>query len=159
MNRRWPDRFKQYDALLIPVLRILLGALFIYASLDKIWSPGLFAKALSNYRLLPLFLLHPAAIVLPWLELITGLALITNIFPRAANLLAGGMLAVFTLAVLSALLRGLDFNCGCFDLDSTATNIGFLKILQNLGLMVLSILLEIHFRFKVIPSDTRQASL
>ncbi|UCF03831.1 MAG: hypothetical protein JSV14_08635, partial [Deltaproteobacteria bacterium] len=35
------------------VLRIALGCLFIYASLDKIRHPDLFAEAVYNYQLLP----------------------------------------------------------------------------------------------------------
>ncbi|MDH3851011.1 MAG: hypothetical protein OEV09_08130, partial [Deltaproteobacteria bacterium] len=35
------------------VLRIVLGWVFIYASLDKIRHPDLFAEAVYNYQLLP----------------------------------------------------------------------------------------------------------
>jgi uncharacterized membrane protein YphA (DoxX/SURF4 family) len=130
------------------ILRLGLGVLFICASLDKIQHPGLFAKAISNYRILPLPFLHLTAIVLPWLELLTGLALILNRFPRAANLLLGGMLLIFTMGIISAMARGLDFNCGCFDLNAEASNMGLWKVLQNVGLLLsvycLDYLLRMH---------------
>lgn len=136
------------------ILRIALGGLFIFASLDKIWNPGLFANAVSNYRILPLALLHITAIILPWLELIIGMALIVNVYQRAANIILGGLLIIFTLAVSAAMLRGLDFNCGCFDLNATSSNLGLRKIFENLGLICGTILLDLHFRRAAKPGIT-----
>jgi len=127
-------------------LQVGLGLLFIYASLDKIWNPGLFAKAISNYRILPLPLLHISAIILPWLELLCGLALVFNRFQRAALTIVGGLLVIFILAILSAMLRGLDFNCGCFSMTNEEANMGLKKVLQNVGLLLSCALLEYNLR-------------
>ena len=121
----------KYGTLFVRIIQIGLGLLFIYASLDKIWNPGLFAKSISNYRILPLPLLHISAIILPWLELICGLALVINKYHRAAYLIIGSLLVVFILAISSAMLRGLDFNCGCFSTSNDESNVGLLKIFQN----------------------------
>ncbi len=51
------------------------------------------------------------------------------------------MLFVFTLAVIAALLRGLDISCGCFTQDPQAGKIGWMKVVQNLSLFFLSIFL------------------
>ncbi len=134
--------------LFVRMIQIGLGLLFIYASLDKIWNPGLFAKSISNYRLLPLSLLHISAIILPWVELLCGLALVSNRYQRAAYLILGGLLVVFTLAIVSAMGRGLDFNCGCFNVDSNESNVGLMKILQNVGLLLACALIE--YRAKVV---------
>ncbi|NQV30006.1 MAG: DoxX family membrane protein [Candidatus Marinimicrobia bacterium] len=144
-------QFKEFlnsraGSIVIHLLRIGLGLLFVYASLDKIWHPGLFAKAISNYRLLPLPLLQLSAIILPWLELTCGVALILNRYHRAANLVIGSLLLIFILAILSAMARGLDFNCGCFGVSSEETNIGFWKVAQNMGLLFSSIILEFRFQ-------------
>jgi len=136
---------KIYDLGLI-ALRVGLGLLFVYASLDKIIHPGLFAKAISNYRILPLPLLHATAIILPWLEFVGGLALLSGRYPRAANILIGSMTLVFTLAILLAISRGLDFNCGCFNLESANDNLGSFKVLQNMGLLFISGILEHSYR-------------
>lgn len=130
----------------VRIIQIGLGLLFIYASLDKIWNPGLFAKSIANYRILPLPLLHISAIVLPWLELICGLALIVNRYQRAAYTLIGGLLLIFIFAILSALARGLDFNCGCFSVDDEASNLGTRKVFQNIGLFVSILLMEYRTR-------------
>jgi len=137
---------------LLRLLAIGLGLLFVYASLDKLWNPGLFAKAISNYRLLPLPLLHLSAIILPWLELICGLALAFNCYPRAANLILGVLLIVFTLAIISAMVRGLDFNCGCFNVATAESNLGLQKLAENIGLILVSGLLEFNFDEIVISS-------
>jgi putative oxidoreductase len=136
----------KYGIWFVRSIQIGLGLLFIYASLDKIWNPGLFAKSISNYRLLPIPLLHLSAIILPWFELTCGLALVINRYQRVANLVIGSLLVVFILAIASAMFRGLDFNCGCFSVDSTESNVGLLKIFQNLGLLLSSLLIEYRMR-------------
>ena len=138
--------------LFIRIIQIGLGLLFIYASLDKIWNPGLFAKSIANYRILPLFLLHISAIILPWLELICGIALIINRYHRAAYTIIGGLLIVFILAILSAMARGLDFNCGCFSVDAEVSNLGTRKVFQNIGLFLSILLIEYRTRITQVVS-------
>ena len=65
--------------------RIVLGGVFIYASIDKIMHPEEFAKAIGNYHVLPFGLENLLALTLPWLELIADSALsniaISSMFP------------------------------------------------------------------------------
>jgi len=135
------------------ILQVGLGLLFIYASMDKIWNPGSFAKTIVNYRILPMSLLHISAIILPWLELICGVALVTNRYQRAALTIISGLLFVFILAIVSAMSRGLDFNCGCFRMDSEESNMGFRKVIQNLGLLFSCVLLE--YRTWLVKPESR----
>ena len=132
--------------LLIRILSLLLGGLFVWASLPKIWQPGLFARSLANYHLIPLVLLHPAAIILPWVEGVCGLALLVPRTSRAANLIIGTLLLVFTLAIISAIWRGLDFNCGCFSQTAGTANLGIVKVLENSGLLLIAGLYEWSLR-------------
>ena len=99
------------------ILRLLLGVLFIYASIDKIKSPEKFLKILYNYQLLPYMLLNPIAIILPWLECIVGISLITGIFLEGGVIWANLLLIIFFLALLIDFLRGMNINCGCFNLS------------------------------------------
>ncbi|MHB8077944.1 MAG: MauE/DoxX family redox-associated membrane protein [Candidatus Krumholzibacteriia bacterium] len=94
--------------------RLGAGATFLYASLDKIADPAGFARAVFHYRLLPLALLHPFALLLPWLEAVIGVALLAGLLRRGAALLAAGLTVVFLGAIAAALARGLDISCGCF---------------------------------------------
>jgi uncharacterized membrane protein YphA (DoxX/SURF4 family) len=97
--------------------RVILGVVFIYASLDKIQHPGEFAQAIYNYRMVPNAFINMMAIALPWLELICGILIIVGVFVRGSAMLIGAMLAVFIIALSSALMRGLDISCGCFTLE------------------------------------------
>jgi uncharacterized membrane protein YphA (DoxX/SURF4 family) len=99
------------------LLRVALGVVFIAASLDKIQNPENFASNIANYRLMPYQLINLVAVTLPWLEVVTGSFLVTGIWIRANALIASAMLAVFSTAILQALLRNLDISCGCFSTD------------------------------------------
>jgi putative oxidoreductase len=98
-------------------LRLTLGVVFIYASIDKIDKPGGFAEAIYNYRMMPHATINLMAIVMPWLELICGVLIIIGLFVRGSALLIGFMLLVFVVAISFALVRGLDISCGCFKVE------------------------------------------
>jgi uncharacterized membrane protein YphA (DoxX/SURF4 family) len=137
---RWFDKIAEHriGAIILAIIRIAIGGLFVYASLNKIWDPAAFAAAIYNYRLLPEVLLHFAAILLPWLEFITGVLLIINVYPRTSSALIFLMLLMFTLAIISAMARGLDFSCGCFKLDSDARNMSIWKVFENIGMLLMA---------------------
>ena len=139
------------------ILRIILAGVFIYASLDKIWQPALFAKALYNYRILPDMFLYPIAILLPWLEMITGVMLLANIFPKTNSGIQLILLTVFTLAVTSAILRCLDIQCGCFSLDQTGTRTTVWKIGENILLLILAWLVWQQYVQKSV--NTKEAGI
>ncbi len=98
--------------------RLILGGIFVYASLDKIAHPAAFAKDVYNYQILPDALVHPVALVLPWMELFLGLCLITGFCLPGAVLSANGLLLVFVGALAFNAARGLDVHCGCFSTGS-----------------------------------------
>ena len=94
--------------------RWVLGLTFIYASYHKILAPADFAKIVYGYDLFPNGAINLIAIGLPFIELLAGLALILGIYPRSAVLIINGMLAAFILALTINLIRGHEFDCGCF---------------------------------------------
>lgn len=98
----------------VTFLSIVLGLLFIGASLYKIKSPATFAHEIFNYRILPPWAINPQAIVLPWLQFFCGLALLTGRLKKGAAFLLTSMMMVFQIAVASVLIRGLNISCGCF---------------------------------------------
>jgi uncharacterized membrane protein YphA (DoxX/SURF4 family) len=97
------------------VLRVGLAALLVWAGVAKLLDPKSFSEEVANYRLYSQ--LAPAlATMLPSIEITTGLALVLSprLWQKAAALLALVLLVVFTGAVASAWLRGIDVRCGCF---------------------------------------------
>jgi uncharacterized membrane protein YphA (DoxX/SURF4 family) len=96
------------------IVRLLLGAVFLTAAVDKIIHPADFARAIYNYQILPDILINLAALVLPWLELLLGLCLVAGFWLPGAALWSIGLLAVFYAALLFNVYRGIDIHCGCF---------------------------------------------
>jgi putative oxidoreductase len=100
--------------------RLYLGTLFLLACWHKILDPHAFAVDIATYQMLPLALVNPLAIVLPWVELFAGLLLVLGLRTRAASLLVAAMLAMFTVAISVAVSKGLDLACGCFASEGAA---------------------------------------
>jgi uncharacterized membrane protein YphA (DoxX/SURF4 family) len=95
-------------------LRLLLGALFIYASFDKIVHPHQFAIAVRAYKIIPVGYSNLFALMLSWSEMIAGVFIIAGVFTRQAASAIFIMLSMFLMAILISLVRGLAIDCGCF---------------------------------------------
>jgi uncharacterized membrane protein YphA (DoxX/SURF4 family) len=100
--------------------RWVLGLIFIYASYHKIIAPADFAKIIYGYGLFPNVTINAIAIVLPFLELILGLCLISGFYPRSAALTAVALLLFFSVILAINLIHGYEFDCGCFALQNPA---------------------------------------
>ena len=98
-------------------LRIFIGGYFVYAAVPKIIEPLAFATSIGHYGLMPNWLVNAYALVIPWLELLVGGALVVGYRVRTSTVLAGIMLVMFTLAVAWAVAWGLKIDCGCFGAD------------------------------------------
>ena len=99
--------------------RWILGLTFIYASYHKILAPADFAKIIYGYDLFPGGIINLIAIVLPFIELVAGLVLFIGIYPRSAVLIINGMLVMYIVVLTINLVRGHEFNCGCFSAQET----------------------------------------
>jgi len=100
------------------VLRWVLAVLLVWAALSKIANLNEFYLNIALYRLpLPDAWLRLAAMVMPWLELLAGILMIAGSARRAALFWAMILFAAFVLATGQAWARGLNINCGCFNLD------------------------------------------
>ena len=98
--------------------RLLVGGTYCYAALDKLQHPGAFALVIHNYHMVPMSSLHAMAHLMPVMEMVIGVALILGWQRRGAALLAALLTTVFIVAITSALARGLDISCGCFNTDN-----------------------------------------
>jgi uncharacterized membrane protein YphA (DoxX/SURF4 family) len=99
-------------------LQIFLGLIFVVAALPKIADPPSFAHMVYNYRILPGGLINISAIVMPWIELFAGLALILGIWTRAARWIVTVLLITFIVAIGINLARNNAIDCGCFDVSA-----------------------------------------
>jgi uncharacterized membrane protein YphA (DoxX/SURF4 family) len=120
-------------------LRLVLGGLFVYAGAVKVLEPLDFAQNIRNYQLVGQSLSFVAAIVLPWLEILAGLALILGVWTRSAALVVTGLLVFFVVLTAVTMARGLDVDCGCF--GSLSRKSGWGVILEDLGMLAMGLAL------------------
>lgn len=123
------------------IFRWLLGVVFIWAGTVKLLNPLDFLVSIYGYEThLPETLIRVTVVVLPCLEILTGLVLITGIALEAGLLLCASMLVVFVALTGQAWARGLDISCGCFGSEIEQTSIlgkvqfAFFRNLLMLGL-------------------------
>lgn len=116
------------------IVRLVLGGIFVFWSLDKITMPDKFVTEIMNYRLLPEFSVNIFAIILPWVELLAGIMLIAGIRIKANSAVIGLLLIVFIVAITSAIIRGFDIGCGCS--SSSPQRVGLTKILEDLAMLI-----------------------
>ena len=119
-------------------VRISLGAVFIYASGYKILDPAAFARAISNYHLLPPLLINPAALILPWLELVCGICLLCGRLARGSALIVAILLSIFIGALTQGIYRGLDIHCGCFSLNAQSAASSYRDIMRDVVLLAMA---------------------
>lgn len=137
-----------YRPYIVFICRIILGSVFIYASADKILHPEAFADILYNYRLLPDFLIYAPALFLPWIELVAGAFLIAGIFKRGAGFILNGLLLVFILAITINLVRGLNFDCGCFTtLPGEGSNV-YALLIRDILLLVPGAVIFMNYNYR-----------
>ena len=126
---------------IVLLARLILGSVFIYASLDKILHPQEFATAITNYHVVPFGLENLMALILPWLEFISGICLIAGIMVSGASIMTIIMNIVFIIAISQALARGISIDCGCFSVSSTTEGgdkIGLISLIRDIGYLLLS---------------------
>jgi hypothetical protein len=121
------------------VARLLVGALFIYTGLTKVFDPQTFIKEVRAYELVPLVLSNLVALVLPWVEVIAGVLLVVGWWRREARLLIGLMLVVFLGAKGIVLAQGRRIECGCVPTDSLLHFLfdGWIGVATNCVLLVI----------------------
>jgi uncharacterized membrane protein YphA (DoxX/SURF4 family) len=127
------DSSKQYIFL---VFRLLIGGIFLWAGAEKILTPFDFSVAIYNYRLFPGPLIGLAAAILPWVEAIAGLCLLTGLNTKGAAAITSLLLLVFVGLIVISAARGLDIDCGCF--GGVERRVGLQAILEDAALLIVS---------------------
>jgi uncharacterized membrane protein YphA (DoxX/SURF4 family) len=118
--------------------QIAIGLALLVSGLAKIGDAATFARQIHYYRMVPFGLENLLAITLPWIELVTALAILSRARPRAGAVVGVGLMTLFVVVVGVAVARNLDIECGCFG-TSDATRVGSAKLLENLGLLAMAI--------------------
>lgn len=96
--------------------RFVVGGTFVASGTLKLLAPREnFEAAIRAFQLVPTFLEHPLALVLPWLELFAGAFCVLGLYTRAAAMALFLMLSAFTAALIWVVARDIPLDhCGCF---------------------------------------------
>jgi len=133
----------RYEWLTVRV-QFVLAAFFVVAGISKIVDPPGFAHEIHNYRMVPGALVNAMALILPWLEVVTGVALFLGIARRTAAKVLAILLLVFIAALGVNLARGRPVDCGCFGTSKVqkteAERLRDMKIAiaRDVGLLILA---------------------
>jgi uncharacterized membrane protein YphA (DoxX/SURF4 family) len=121
------------------VFRLVLGAIFLYAGVEKACDTLGFAQAIDNYQILPDNLSLLLATTLPWIEIAVAISLILGIYARLGSLVATLLLGVFSCALVISLIRGLDISCGCFGNSPASLKINWSFLFRDLALFAMGL--------------------
>jgi len=124
------------------IIRLLLGGMWVWASLDKIQDPAQFSRDIANYHVMPFGLENLSAIVVPWLELLIGIGLIIGVMVDGAALISFSLMLLFIVLISQAILRGFNIECGCGLKEGQL--VGWEKILENIVFLGASYLVLIR---------------
>jgi uncharacterized membrane protein YphA (DoxX/SURF4 family) len=132
-----------------------LAAVFIFASWGKIVDPAAFAGTIANYQILPPVWVNPAALLLPWLELVCGLGLLSGLLVRGSAFIVVILLSIFAVALAYSAYRGLDIHCGCFASSSEVAPNLAKDLFRDLVLLAMAVWVLIrHWGFRRLKGDT-----
>ena len=94
--------------------RVCVGLVFVLAAVQKAQAWKLLPGVISNYRLLPRFAVPLVATLLPPVELVVGLLLLSAQVMPWAQAAAIALLVLFAAAMATNIRRGRAFiDCGC----------------------------------------------
>ncbi|MCU1238002.1 MAG: DoxX family protein [Candidatus Solibacter sp.] len=125
----------------VVLLRVVLGAIFIYAGYVKLEQPWqLFAAGIAEYEIVPLWAATFLARTLPAFEMLLGLMLVIGRWSRTSTVIMSGLLVVFFSLMVRAFAQGKDISCGCFGPNET---ISWKTLLRDGSMLAGSIVLTV----------------
>lgn len=125
-------------------LSIVLGLVFLASAIPKLRRPKSFILVVLEYRILPPALGQLYARVLPPVEFLVGLLLITGVAVRVAAICSSAILLSFIVAVGISIAQNRDLDCGCFG-QGRERRIGWGLMLSDGGLLAASVALSALF--------------
>lgn len=118
---------------------LFTGLVLAVAAMSKLRHLDEFQGVVENYRILPEFLVAPFAKLLPFVELVTAVALLISPVREIAAWLATGLFVMFALALAINVGRGrTHIDCGCVRRPTSKSRIGMFHILRALFMAIVS---------------------
>jgi uncharacterized membrane protein YphA (DoxX/SURF4 family) len=109
----------EYAAAVHLILRVSIGAVVLWAGVDKLLDRRRFERGLVRYRLLPGRLVSLVASALISVELALGVLLLVDFAPEPVAFATTALFLVFASAIAIDLARGIRIPCQCFGSSET----------------------------------------
>jgi len=126
----------------LTIIRIFMGAIFIYAGIFKLINQRGFLASLKQIVFIPTPLVNSLAYLVPIFELIIGFLLITSVCIGYAAVASSILMTLFIFVTIYKEVLGMRSGCGCFPesfiLNSTNP---FLLVLRNFVFLILSLII------------------
>jgi hypothetical protein len=138
---------------------LVIAAVLGVSGAIKLRHPGVFARQVENYRIVPRAAVMPVAVIVAVAEA-GGAALLLLPAARLYGLLiAGGLIVMFLAAMSSAMARGTRIPCGCFGGPGELDVVGLPSMVRTglLGVIVVASLAGRSAAFQ--PAQVLVASL
>ena len=144
-NSSQPKRGRSYDLkpFFLRCLQVICGGTLIIASLGKLQQPYDFLITVYNYNILGPPTGRYFAMVLPYVELTTGAALVGGVCLSGATIIFAGLNIIFLSANLSVVVRGMVVECDCFGAGNE--QVTSITLLRN-ALLLLAVLIIVLLR-------------
>lgn len=125
--------------------RLGLAAVWLVAGGAKAGDLAGSGRAVNAYQLMPYDAAKVVGAALPFLEIALGLLLLAGLATRLSAGISAALLVVFIAGIVSAWIRGLAIDCGCFggggELAAGQQPTYGTEILRDLGYLALAGLL------------------
>ncbi len=127
------------NRIVLLLLRWTVAGIFIYSGFQKIGAPQNFADSIASFAILPDSLINPVALSLPLFEVLLALAVVTGIQRRPALLGIVVLMAVFMVALGSAIARGIVIDCGCFGSEEPSVGAAWRALLRDIPVLAMAL--------------------
>ncbi len=138
MELKW--RKNRLDLAMV-IGRWVAGVPLVFSSAGHLTNPYAFTTNIFRYDLLPMWMVPFVAAVLPPLMMVVGLSLVLGVTLKGASILAVVHYSMFCFVQMSALVRQMPFDCGCFVWIEQPVSIK--SIVPVMVFLLLSILLSV----------------
>lgn len=121
--------------------RVVVAGVWIAAGVLKLPDPAASVRAVRAFQLLPDAIEPTVGYLLPAVEIVLGLFLLSGLLTRAAGVVSFLLFAGFVVGIASAWARGLQIDCGCFGGGGTSADAASdypWEMARDAGLMLLS---------------------
>ncbi len=118
---------------------LILFLIYFSAGIIKIFTPLQFYGAVRSYEIVKEpFVIAMVTTVVPFLEVFSAIFLLIPAWRKSSSLVILILTLIFLFAILSAHLRGINMDCGCFG-GVLIGETGLSSIIRNIFLTILSV--------------------